>query len=168
MVTTAAEEWFVDTNILVYATDPQSPWHGRALAELNRARRLGIELVISPQVLREYLAIATRSVVGNPKVADAVENVRTFQEELTVVEAGLAATAGLLELIVKYGVAGKRVHDANLVSTMLLHGIRQILTHNVADFARFAGLITVIPLVPEEGATREPGEAPSPTAEDRP
>jgi predicted nucleic acid-binding protein len=161
MVTTAAEEWFVDTNILVYATDPQSPWHPRATEALNRARQEGIELVASPQVLREYLAIATRPAGGAPpNTADALVNVRTFQQELKVVDDGLAVTAGLLDLVEKYFVAGKQVHDANLVSTMLLHGVHQILTHNVGDFMRFSDLITIVPLVPREGV--EPPAAVAP------
>jgi hypothetical protein len=41
----------------------------------------------------------------------------------------------------------KQVHDGNIVSTMLLYGIRHILTHNVGDFARFSDLVTVLPLV---------------------
>jgi predicted nucleic acid-binding protein len=147
-VTTAAEEWFVDTNVLVYATDPQSPWHTRATEVLNRARQEGIELVISPQILREYLAIATRPSAGEPRVAAALENVRTFEQELKVVEDGLATVAQLFDLVERYVVAGKQVHDANLVSTMLLHGVRQILTHNVGDFARFSDLVAIVPLVP--------------------
>ena len=146
-MTTAADRFFVDTNILVYATDPQSPWHANATQALNDARQEGIELVISPQVVREYLAIATRPVGGKSRTTDALENVKIFQAELEVVETDLAVTAQLLVLIEKYAVAGKQVHDANLVSTMLVHGIQHILPHNVSDFARFSDLVTVLPLV---------------------
>ena len=41
---------------------------------------------------------------------------------------------------------GKQVHDANIVATMLVYGIPQLFTHNTSDFARFSGLITVLPL----------------------
>src|SRR5947209_1098388 len=116
MATTAAEEWFVDTNILVYATDPQSPWHQRATDALNRARQSGIELVVSPQVLREYLAITTRPSGGTPRTVAALANVRTFQQELKVVQDGLAVTPRLLDLIEKYAVAGKQVHDTHTVT----------------------------------------------------
>jgi hypothetical protein len=39
--------------------------------------------------------------------------------------------------------------DANILvyATLVSHPL-QLLTNNVADFARFAGLITVVPLVP--------------------
>ncbi len=39
---------------------------------------------------------------------------------------------------------GKQVHDANIAATMLAHGITRLLTFNVADFQRFAGLIELI------------------------
>ena len=34
-------------------------------------------------------------------------------------------------------VAGKQVHDANIVATMMAHGERQLLTFNGSDFRRF-------------------------------
>jgi predicted nucleic acid-binding protein len=40
-------------------------------------------------------------------------------------------------------VAGRQVHDANIVATMLANGITRLLTFNVADFRRFAALISV-------------------------
>ena len=36
---------------------------------------------------------------------------------------------------------------AVFVATMLVYGVRRLLTHNTADFAPFADLITVVPLV---------------------
>ena len=40
-------------------------------------------------------------------------------------------------LIVHYGVLGTKVHDAKLVATMNLSGIRRILTFNTEGFARY-------------------------------
>jgi hypothetical protein len=44
-------------------------------------------------------------------------------------------------------VGGKQVHNANIVATMLAHGIPRLFTHNVADFNRFSTLIEILPLV---------------------
>ena len=52
----------------------------------------------------------------------------------------------LENLLQNFSVAGKQVHDANIVATMQLHGIRHLLTNNGEDFARFSQLITVVPL----------------------
>jgi hypothetical protein len=53
-----------------------------------------------------------------------------------------------LSLLGTVACAGKQIHDANIIATMLAHGIPKLLTHNVADFSRFTAHIKVLPLVP--------------------
>ena len=55
-------------------------------------------------------------------------------------------TEALLGLVRTIPVAGKQIHDANIVATALAHGIPAILTHNVTDFVRYSDLIDVISL----------------------
>ena len=55
-------------------------------------------------------------------------------------------TAKLLDLLLQFPSGGKQVHDANIVATMLVHGVPKLLTHNTADFARFSSVIEVLPL----------------------
>ena len=43
-------------------------------------------------------------------------------------------------------VAGKQVHDANIVATMLAHGERRLLTFNSKDFLRFGQRVQLIAL----------------------
>ena len=50
------------------------------------------------------------------------------------------------DLLQKISVSGKQIHDANIVATMMTHGIRHLLTHNTGDFTRFSAFITVLPL----------------------
>ena len=38
--------------------------------------------------------------------------------------------------------------DTNIVATMLTYGFSTLLTHNTADFVRFASLIRIMPLTP--------------------
>ncbi|MBO1348300.1 MAG: hypothetical protein EBE86_013325 [Hormoscilla sp. GUM202] len=38
-------------------------------------------------------------------------------------------------------IGGAQVHDANIVATMLVYGIGELLTNNVDDFNRFSELI---------------------------
>jgi hypothetical protein len=70
-----------------------------------------------------------------------------FERQFRVAEDGPAVTINLLNLLKTIAIGGKQVHDANIVSTMEAHGLRHLLTHNVADFHRFASRIVVIPLV---------------------
>ena len=55
-------------------------------------------------------------------------------------------TDRLVSLLHEIQVAGKQIHDTNIVATMLAYNVSYLLTHNTADFARFAHLITVLPL----------------------
>lgn len=150
MVMTAGDALFVDTNILVYATEVASPWHQAAIEALNTFRRQGVELVISPQIINEYLAATTRHGPGSAgpslTLAEITANVETFLQEFTLVPEDARVVTSLAGLVQAFAVGGKQVHDANIVATMQAHGIRRLLTHNTADFARFAGLITVVPL----------------------
>jgi predicted nucleic acid-binding protein len=54
-----------------------------------------------------------------------------------------AVTNQLLALMANYPIGGKQVHDANIVATMLIHGIPCLLTHNAKDFERFGDIVTV-------------------------
>jgi predicted nucleic acid-binding protein len=74
--------------------------------------------------------------------------VRGFENDLIVLDDVPAVTDKLLETLGKYSVAGKQIHDANIVATMLAFGIPAVLTHNIADFHRFMELIDVLPLLP--------------------
>ncbi|HVC60671.1 MAG TPA: hypothetical protein VND19_09965 [Acetobacteraceae bacterium] len=73
----------------------------------------------------------------------ALERVRFFAQRFWLIEDGPAVRTRLLSLLATYPVAGKQVHDANIVATMLANGITRLLMFNVADFRRFAGLITI-------------------------
>ena len=53
-----ADTLFLDTNVLIYATDPRVSLQAVAVATLQSARDSGATLVISQQRLREYIAVA--------------------------------------------------------------------------------------------------------------
>jgi predicted nucleic acid-binding protein len=150
MATTAVDRVFVDTNVLVFATQVTAPWHTTAELALSDLRAAGTELWISRQILREYLAALSRpQTFASPlPVSVLVTDVAQFQQLFFIAEDGPAATAYLLTLLGIIPCAGRQIHDANIVATMLAHGIPNLLTHNVADFQRFAAYVTVVPLVP--------------------
>jgi predicted nucleic acid-binding protein len=49
----------------------------------------------------------------------------------------------LLALLDDVSCAGKQVHDANIVATMLVHGVDTLVTINTDDFARFEKLLRI-------------------------
>lgn len=141
----AADAIFIDTNVLVFATIPTSPFHQPAIAALHALAQSGVETWISRQVLREYAVQLTRpgvlptplsaqlaarqleTLVSLYRVAD--DNGPVFRELLTLLRAGMAA--------------GKKVHDANVVATCMAYGIPRLLTHNVSDFQRYSAQVQV-------------------------
>ena len=152
MATGAAENLFVDTNILVYATVASAPLHLQAKDALVRHRKSGKNLWISRQVLREYLAVLSRPQTFTPALA-----METLFEELVLIESrffiaedGPKVTEKLVSLLREIPSAGKQVHDANIVATMLAHNIPALITHNMSDYARYSGVIEIIPLEREE------------------
>jgi hypothetical protein len=50
-----------------------------------------------------------------------------------------------LALVTTHGVSGAQVHDARLAAVMTASGITRILTFNVRDFIRFAGIEAIHP-----------------------
>lgn len=147
METTDVDRLFVDTNILIYATNESSPWYGAANTALQTARQRSVELILSTQVLREYLAAATRPAkTGNLPLSKILANFQTFQTDFTVVEETKSGLAFLADFLRTIPLGGKQIHDANIVATMLTYNIPTLLTHNTDDFKRFSHLITVLPL----------------------
>jgi predicted nucleic acid-binding protein len=148
MATTAAEPVFIDTNILVYSTRPLSAHHAAAARALERLGAAGSTLWISPQILREYLAVVTRpqAIAPGLPMATAINDVQRFRGAFRVAEERPSVFDHLIRILVAHRIAGRQVHDANIVATMLDCGVHRLLTFNGADFRRFAPLIKIDPL----------------------
>lgn len=146
MATMDGDPTLVDTNILVYSTDLDSPFRHAAEEKLISLRQQGAELWITRQVIREYIATRTRA--DGPDVLPAVlEDVQRFAVRYRIAEDGPGATERLFFLLRQAPSAGKQIHDANLVATMLQAGVSRLLTHNLDDFKRFERWITIVPLL---------------------
>ncbi len=142
----AVDPTFVDTNVLVYASQKRSAFHARAVSCLQEARAGRRALWISRQVLREYLAAVTRPQHNQAPLpmAEAIADIERFERDFNVAEDGQEVFAELLRLLARVPVAGKQVHDANLAATMLTHGMTCLLTFNDADFRRFGSVIEIV------------------------
>lgn len=139
----------VDTNVFLSATDQGRAEHRQAMLILNEWAARGTTLYASGQIMREYLAVATRPVEGNGlglKQPDALANVRAFRTRTSLLAEDTNVAERLLDVLDEITCSGKQVHDANIVATMLVHGIDSLITMNVADFSRFEHIITLIAL----------------------
>ena len=148
MAPTAGDVLFVDTNVLLTATDESRPQHREAGRLLSHSGLHGVHLAASGQILREYLVVATRPPDTNGlglHVRDAMANVSEFLGHVHLYDETEAVARRLRQLGLTYGLRGKRLHDANIVATMSIHGIRPLVTQNPGDFATFEeiDLVTV-------------------------
>ena len=139
---------FLDTNVLVYANVSESPLHQVALKTIQAYYDAGVELWLSRQILREFMAVLTRpQSFANPRpVSTIIERVRFFETHFRIAEDNFLVTERLLSLLEQIPIGGNQVHDANIVATMQVYEIHHLLTHNVSDFNRFSGIITILPL----------------------
>jgi predicted nucleic acid-binding protein len=137
---------FVDTNMLLRAFYDTFPEHKTCRALFDRLVSEDYELWISRQVIREYLVQTT-----HPRTFSTQLSLETVTGQLNnitsicyVADETDIVTTNLLGLLKDYPTAGKQVHDANIVATMLAYDINTLLTLNIDDFKRFEDKITLI------------------------
>ena len=143
MTTVVAERTFVDTNVWLTATAPARHLHAQARAVVESWPAAGRDLVTSGQVVREYLAVATRPIDVNGlglTTGQALDNVSELLQRLTVLEETRAVTDELLTMLRSGSLSDKQVHDANIVAAMRAHGVRRLVTDNGKHFAPFDGV----------------------------
>ena len=131
---------FVDTNVLLAATDVARSHHRGAKAFISHAAGGSWRLFASAQIFREYLVVATRPIQNNGlglSPEDAARNVHVYQRLVQVLPEGQDSHNRLVSLVIDHQLNGKRIHDANLVAVMMTQGLRQLKTYNPQDFRPF-------------------------------
>ena len=133
----------IDTNVLLEATDERRRYHADAVALLES----GTVLTMSAQVIREYLAVATRPVAVNGlgvTIGDALANVREFRRNVRLLPEERPILPAFLQLLVRVPCSGKRVHDAHIVATAIAHRVRTIVSLNRDDLSAFSADVDVV------------------------
>lgn len=95
----------------------------------------------------EFWNVFTRPIDRNGfglPIAAAERAVHTVERMMVHLPDSEAVYRQWRELIVRYQVAGVKVHDARIVSSMLVHGVTHLLTLKVADFERYGDVINVV------------------------
>lgn len=132
---------FVDTNVLVYLYDTTEP------VKRARAREIllddELDLVISTQVLNEFLVTVTRK-IPTPLTHDAAETAVTALAELEVV----SLTRNLVLDAMATGAEHQLSHwDALIVEAASRSGCAQLLTEDLATGATLAGVLVANPFI---------------------
>jgi predicted nucleic acid-binding protein len=138
----------VDTSILVRLSN-----HSSSIRQVcEQAVLLAIEqdctLALCAQVLIEYWAVSTRPAEANGlgrSIQVTYEDCTDYLFLMSLLEEPPDIAQRWLELVRRYEVKGKEVHDARLVAFSAAHGIPHILTLNPADFSRYQEVTAITP-----------------------
>ena len=146
----AVDPVFLDTSLLVAASVGQHPGHLAAKSYLVTLAANQTPTCISPQVCREFMVVLTRQPLSGRTftVAEAVAALDAWRTVSTLLEEDGHVVREWLQLVERFQVRGKQVHDCNLVAVMQVHGIQRLATRNAADFQRYASLIQIESITP--------------------
>ena len=130
----------IDTNILLRRTQPDHQHYTVAVESVAQLLGTGEPVYFTLQNISEFWDVVTRPVANNGLgFTSAVALTEVEKIELTLMR--LPDTAAVdtewKRLVVQYSIIGSKVHDARLLTTMNVHGIRRILTFNTNDFTRY-------------------------------
>jgi predicted nucleic acid-binding protein len=140
----------VDTNILLRISRRSDPQHKLVDAALGALAVAGTTLHYTHQNIAELWNAMTRPVARNGfglTVAEAEREVKVIEAGMNLLSDDEAVYREWRRIIVQYSVSGVQVHDARLVAAMQVHGVKHILTFNVADFSRYGEIVAVHPSV---------------------
>ena len=139
----------VDTNILVYAADADSPFHRRCYELLEEWRIQPSAWYVTWGILYEFLRVTTHPrVFRNPwPLAESWKFIEAFIQSpslgiLTAGERHIGVAAQVIKSLPF--LSGNLLHDVRTAVLMREHGIKTIYTRD-ADFHRFPFLKPVDP-----------------------
>lgn len=144
----AGSLYLIDSNILirwVQQDDPDYQVVESALSALARQKEI---LCYTTQNLAEFWNACTRPADRNGYGLSPQETNRRaklFEGKLRLLPDGLPVHQEWRKLLLTYNVSGTQVHDARLVASMLVYGVKKILTFNDKDFARYKPIEAIHP-----------------------
>ena len=126
----------VDTNVLVYALNVDSPQHPECLAVLQHCATGAMPGVLVPQVLMEcYAVITSPRRFTHPALPEQAWGImRSLSGAIRVKPVPESLLDDLDPLLARHPLRGQDVFDLALVAQMRTHGIRTICTYNTRDF----------------------------------
>ena len=133
---------------MVRLVDAGAESHPVAVRAVSVLLGSGESCFLTPQVLIEFWAVATRPTTANGlgwKVGKTREEVDQLLDHFPLLEDTPAVFPTWLNLATAHPVVGKRVHDLRLMAVMRAHDVTHLLTFDVEDFPANAGISLVHP-----------------------
>ncbi len=132
----------LDTNLLARVSNSAHPHCIVARRAVTVLRGRCEHLVIVPQTLYEFWAVATRKAGAPPAGQNGLGMttnqaslwLRYFQRRFTLLPDRAELPARWHELVATLGITGLRSYDARLAAAMQCYGMTRLLTFNGGDF----------------------------------
>ena len=132
----------LDTNLLVRMTRPTDSQCAVARSAIQTYRGRGERIVVVPQSLYEFWAVATRPLGAPPAgrnglgmtTTQAGHWLRFFRRRFVLLPDREEISDLWQSLVETYRVTGYRAHDVRLIAAMQSFGITRLLTFNSIDF----------------------------------
>jgi len=140
--------YLVDTGVLLRAFDRDAAEHATILQATRALLNRGEELFVAVQNLAEFWNVSTRPRDKNGlelPVETVSRRLRVIERLSTVVSENAESFQEWERLVMAHRVLGVKVHDARLVSVMLVSNVPTVLTLNERDFQRYSEVSAVTP-----------------------
>jgi toxin-antitoxin system PIN domain toxin len=138
----ADDRALIDTNVLLYAADQDSPQHEASIALYRAATSGQIAACVTAQVLLEYVAVVTnpRRVANAIAAEEAWRDAEVFLDVFSLIEPRPDHVERLVALAKSLGVKGPEVFDLAIAVTMLGAGVSTVYTYDSRLFGRVRGI----------------------------
>ena len=123
----------VDTNIFIYVVDEDSRFHHKSIALLSNAE---LDLYTTSKNISEFLVVLTRNSALELSTIECLNILNAILLDVTILYPNRASLKVFQELIRRYNPRGLWIHDIEIASIGLSHGITTIATKNIEDFNR--------------------------------
>lgn len=139
----------LDSNILLQLSFDDHPAHASTVAAVDAEAAKGTVLVLTSQVINEFLHVATDDRRFSPPLAmtDALDWMQDFlaKPSVKLAHPTRASVDQALAWMRTFRLGRKRILDTHLAAIFHTGGVRRILTSNPADFAVFGVFEIVTP-----------------------
>ncbi len=127
----------VDTNVLIYAVDADSQFHNKAVKFLSDS---ALRLFTTSKNISEFLVVLTRNAEIELSSSECLDILSSLLSDIEILYPTPMSMDVFQKLVRKYNPRGLWIHDVEIASIGMAHGISVIATNNSADFKRIAEL----------------------------
>lgn len=138
----------IDSNILIYAINADSPKHERSKKFLKDYLH---NLQVAHQNILETLRVVTHITFSHSlNLKEGLESILSLTQSFQIIVPNDKTYYISLELIKKYKLVGNRIFDAYLTATALTSNIYEIATDNERDFKKIKEIKVINPFTSSE------------------